>query len=150
MFHEGYYLDLSLPFGFVHGSKFFQRCSDSIRYIMSSFYGVKVVNYIDDVIPCGITSQAYLGHQKLLQLLDQLGLDINESKNIPPSTKMVCLGIEIDTINFTMSVPPAKLQQIIVECKKWHGKKYCTKNQLQSILGLLLYITKCVKHARFF
>ena len=79
LYHEGYYLDLSLPFGYIHGSKFFQHCSDSIGFIMRSF-GVKVVNYIDDVIACGNTQQAYAGHEKLLQVLSELGLDINEEK----------------------------------------------------------------------
>ena len=63
---------------------------------------------------------------------------------------MVCLGIEIDTVKSTLAVPLEKLQQIIEECHSWSTRKVCTKQQLQSILGLLLYITKCVKHARFF
>ena len=82
LYHESYYLDLSLPFGYVHGSKFFQRSSDAIRFIMRSF-GVKVVNYIDDVIACGNTHQAYSGHKKLLEVLAELGLDINEEKKCP-------------------------------------------------------------------
>ena len=35
-------------------------------------------------------------------------------------------------------------------CKNWETKTYCSKNQLQSLLGSLLYITKCVKPARIF
>ena len=83
LYHDGYYLDLSLPFGYVHGSKIFQRCSDRIRFIMRSF-GVKVVNYIDDVIACGNMQQTYSGHATLLQVLAELGLDINEEKNVAP------------------------------------------------------------------
>ena len=33
--HESYYLDGSLCFGFRHGSFFFQKSSDAIRYIIS-------------------------------------------------------------------------------------------------------------------
>ena len=35
-------------------------------------------------------------------------------------------------------------------CKKFVAKIKVTKNQLQSLLGSLLYVTKCVKPARFF
>ena len=35
-------------------------------------------------------------------------------------------------------------------CNSWSDNRIFTKNELQSLLGLLLYITKCVKPARFF
>ena len=35
-------------------------------------------------------------------------------------------------------------------CKNWKYKTICTKQELQSLLGTLLYITKCVKPARYF
>ena len=35
-------------------------------------------------------------------------------------------------------------------CKKWTSETHCSKKQLQSLLGSLLYISKCVKHTRFF
>ena len=49
-----------------------------------------------------------------------------------------------------MSIPPAKLNEIIDICSKWTSKKYCTKRQLQSLLDNLLYISKCVKASRFY
>ena len=35
-------------------------------------------------------------------------------------------------------------------CKNWANKTYCSKTDLQSLLGSLLYITKCVNPARVF
>ena len=35
-------------------------------------------------------------------------------------------------------------------CQSWKDKVTCTKQQLQSLLGSLLYITKCVRPARYF
>ena len=49
-----------------------------------------------------------------------------------------------------MSIPPEKLHQIKNLIKNWDFKTSCTKNQLQSLLGSLLYISKCVKFSRFF
>ena len=63
---------------------------------------------------------------------------------------MVCLGICIDTVNRTLSIPDTKLEEIVNICKSWVSKTYCSKRQLQSLLGTLLYISKYVKPARFF
>ena len=67
-----------------------------------------------------------------------------------PSTSLVCLGILINTETRTMSVPPVKLDSIIDMCSQWQNKKFCSKRQLQSLLGSLLYVSKCVKPARTF
>ena len=42
------------------------------------------------------------------------------------------------------------MQQIMVMCRDWHQKRHCTKRQLQSLLGSLLYVSKCVRSSRFF
>ena len=46
-----------------------------------------------------------------------------------------------------MSVPPDKLDSIMDMCCQWKTKKFCSKRQLQSLLGSLLYVSKCVKPA---
>ena len=71
-------------------------------------------------------------------------------KIVKPQTKVSCLGIEVDTVNFTVTVPPEKMKKVKELCYSWVGRKKCTKNELQSLLGALLYISKCVKHARSF
>ena len=86
----------------------------------------------------------------MLNLLQELGLDISRKKLIALATSVICLGILVDSVNKTISIPGLKLQEIINTCKNWASKTYCSKNELQSLLGLLLYITKCVKPARFF
>ena len=90
------------------------------------------------------------GFQKLRSLLTELGFDISEHKTVHPANKVICLGILVDTTNFTLSIPDEKLQEIKNLCKIWKNKKFCSKNQLQSLLGSLLYVSKCVKYSRFF
>ena len=147
---QHHYIDVSTPFGFRHGSLFFQRCSDAIRYIMTSHGHTGLFNYIDDLIYTGLPSEIMNSYQFLLDLLQDLGLDISQKKLVPPATSVTCLGILVDSINRTISIPQEKLQEIITTCKSWFDKTYCSKTDLQSLLGLLLYITKCVKPARFF
>ena len=107
-------------------------------------------NYIDDLLYFGLPSKIQSAYEFLLQLLQELGLNISAKKLHPPDTQVVCLGILFDTVNRTISILPEKLQEIIQTCKVWSNKRSCKKNQLQSLLGSLLYITKCVRHARYF
>ena len=148
--HKSYYLDGSLAFGFRHGSFFFQKCSDAIRYIMTKFGYPNLLNYIDDLIYIGLPSNITASYDFLLHLLQELGLDISENKLVAPSTSVVCLGILVDSVNQTISIPKEKLAEIVKLCNTWTDKTSCTKSHLQSLLGSLLYITKCVRPARFF
>ena len=63
---------------------------------------------------------------------------------------MVCLGILINRKTRTISIPEKKLQEIKQLCYSWKGKSTFNKTQLQSLIGSLLYVTKCVRLARFF
>ena len=149
--HGSYYIDGTLAFGFRHGSVFFQRCTDAIRYIMDQKFGYpNLYNYIDDLIYPALPHEIHGAYTTLKHLLSDLGLEVSQKKLIPPTSKAICLGIEIDVLNKTLAIPPQKFEEIINMCNMWAPKTRATKNQLQSLLGSLLYITKCVKPARYF
>ena len=101
-------------------------------------------NYIDDLIYCGLPANIYKPYHFLISLLQELGLAISKKNLCPPSTKVICLGILFDTETCTMSIPPEKMSDIRTMCNDWSDKRMVTKNELQSLLGFLLYITKCV------
>ena len=106
--------------------------------------GYSITNYIDDLIGNATVSQAEPAFQKLRKLVQELGLTISESK------KCVCLGIEVDTINSTLSITQQKLTEILSIYHQWRNKNHCTRRDLQSLLGSLLYIAKCVRFSRNF
>ena len=144
LFWDGYYVEKRLVFGFRNGSTFFSR----ISYILTS-EGHYCLFHIDDFLLFGNKEQCQKAFLRLSELLPELGLDISHHKTVTPSTKVTCLGIEVDTENFTLSVPDGKLVEINNLIHNWFFKKTCTKTQLQSLLGSLLYISKCVRHSRF-
>ena len=135
--------------GIVH-NHLSERCSDAIRYIMQCHGHNALLNCIDDLIYIGLPSKIHDSYAFLLSLLQDLGLEVSKNKLVPPSTEVVCLGILINTVHKTISIPPEKLQEIKNMCNTWKDKKSCTKTQLQSLLGSLLYISKCVRPARSF
>ena len=112
--------------------------------------GFCVIDSIDDYVGVGVLDIACVSFGSLFKHLNDLGLTISDSKLVPPSTEVVCLGVLINTENGTVSIPSDKLSQINDTVRHWMQKITCTKRQLQSLLGLLLYVHKCVKPARAF
>ena len=141
---RGTYVDTCLPFGMCHGSQIFQGLSDAVRFIMQK-EGHCLIDSIEDYIGVSILDIVFKSFQCLVKLVQKLGLTIIEKKLISPITKVVCLGVLIDTEKDSMAIPDDKLAQINEMATQWLDKRTCTKRQLQSILGLLLYIHKCVK-----
>ena len=144
-----YFLDFSLPFGFKHGSSIFQRLSDAIRFIMAQEKH-SIWNYIDDFLCVSTPSKIQASYVRLQELLAELGLTVSAKKLVPPGTQVVCLGILVDTANQSISIPSEKLESIKLTCSQWLTKATCSKRELQSLLGSLLYVAKCIKYARFF
>ena len=149
LFWGAYYIENKLVFGFRNGSALYQRLSDSIRFIMTS-EGHYCLDYIDDYLIFGSKSDCQSGFDRLGCLLEELGLEVSHHKTITPSTQVICLGILVDTTNFTLSIPDKKLSEIRSIIALWKDKTYCSKTQLQSLLGSLLYISKCVRYSRCF
>ena len=146
---NGHYVDTCVPFGTRHGSQIFQRLSDAVRYVMRR-KGFTIIDYIDDYVGVGVPSVAWASFHALLDLMTQLGLTVSVKKLVRPATQATCLGVLIDTEKGTISIPPEKLRDVTDAVRHWMTKDFATKRQLQSILGLLLYVHKCVKPARVF
>ena len=146
---DSHFFYTCVPFGYRHGSAIFQCLTDAIRYVMAS-KNYCITNYIDDLVGNATLGQVNSAFESLYDLLADLGFEVSDKKPVRPATTCVCLGIEIDTEKFTVLISAEKLQEIMNLCKAWDGKLTCTKQELQSNLGSLLYITKCVQLSRVF
>ena len=112
--------------------------------------GFQMIDFIDDYVGVGVPSVAWASYEALLALMAELGLTVSEKKLVPPATCVMCLGVMIDTVRGTIATPPEKLATILIEVHQWLHRDVVSKRQLQSILGILLYVHKCVRPARVF
>ena len=112
--------------------------------------GHYILDYIDDYLIFGNEADCKRAFDRLTSLLQELGLTISVHKNVLPSQQVICLGILVDTKNFTLSVPSDRLSDIVTLLDLWSAKTSCTKREFQSLFGSLLYISKCVRYVRFF
>ena len=143
------FIDLSVAFGIKTGSALCERVTDILRDIMTS-RGCAVHNYIDDVIGVDAKNDAQLSFATLKALFCYLGIPINPDKLEPPSQWLICMGIMVDVEKGQISIPEDKLLEIKNICNQWASKTFATRRQLQSLLGRLLYIHKCVVPAWLF
>ena len=111
---------------------------------------MRVYNHIDDVICVHQRHNAHQEFDALYSLFEFLGLPINPKKVVPPSTALTCMGINVDVVSGIISIPQDKCLQILDTCPLFIEKKHITRRQLQSLLGKLLYLHRCVPASRSF
>ena len=143
------YFDTALPMGLRSSAMACQRITSGVCYICTQS-GYDILNYLDDFMGVAPPSQAWTAYHFLGELLSQLGLRESTTKAVAPSTVVTCLGVQFDTVNMTMSVAPFRLAEIFTLLKRWRLRKSCTKSALQSLLGKLMFVAKCVRQSRVF
>ena len=73
--------------------------------------------YLDDFLVIGESREAcQAAFEALLSLLKNLGFRINWSKVVHPTQRLVFLGVLIDTVQCTLSLPEDKLEALKVFC----------------------------------
>ena len=113
--------------------------------------GIKCYMYLDDLVLIASDRQSALDQYRRAQdLLADLGLPEAVDKAQPPSHRVKWLGVYIDTASMTLSIPETKLQEVMAQVSEVYHKTYISKRTLQSLLGHLLFIAKCVRPARIF
>ena len=69
-----------------------------------------LVVYLDDFLVVGETEAACkAAYDDLCSLLHNLGSTLSSTKLVPPSQKLVFLGVEFDTVHMSLSLPEDKL-----------------------------------------
>ena len=73
--------------------------------------GHDVINHTDDVIGFGTIYTTNASFCTLQNLLEKVGFEIRIIKLVQPTTKVTCLGVKVNTKEFTVSVPDDKLKK---------------------------------------
>ena len=73
-----------------------------------------------------------------------------EELHSTPTRSLTCLGICIDIEKNTLSIDNGKIEAIYEHCVNTIHRKTISRRQLQSLLGKLLYLHKCVRPAHAF
>ena len=83
-------------------------------------------------------------------VLTHLGVPLAPSKIVGPTTRLVFLGIELDTVAMEARLPAEKLSRLRSSIFTWQGRKSCTKRELLSLIGELQHASSVVTPGRTF
>ena len=72
------------------------------------------------------------------------------NKRDGPTTCLIFLGIQIDTVAGELRLPEEKLQRLRTLLREWSTRKSCQRKQLESWIGLLTHACKVVRPGRSF
>ena len=144
-----YLVDERLPFGSKASPSIFHRITQAVKRIMQERFGTKLVVFLDDFLIISPSKEDCNIHMsRLISLLRSLGFSINWSKVCPPSTKMVFLGIEIDSCTMQLKLPADKVQEYCAYLVSFLQKTCASKRQLQSVAGKLNFAAQVVRGGR--
>ena len=146
---EEFYFDTVLAMGQRNAAMACSRTTNAVMH-MHRQAGHVGTSYLDDLIGVAKPEMGDVAYDSLGILLEELGLSENYTKACPPCTVQIVLGVEIDTVKGTISVPDDRLAEILELLGEWKGKVYFKKVELQSLIGKLQFITKCVRQSRIF
>ena len=149
--HNGqWFMDVCPPFGLRSSALFMQRTSEAISYIhgKAGFYSRP---YLDDFGGAEKTfREAQSALETLQRIMRELGIQEAVHKACGPSQQLIWLGLFYDTVAMTISIPPAKLQEIMALLREWEGKTRASRGELQSLLGTLQFVAGVSPPTRVF
>ena len=148
-FNGKYYFDCTLSMGSRSSARCCQRVTSAVIYIYTK-WGYFAINYLDDLGGADSEDRADMAFTMLRKLLKKFGLSEALNKCCSPTHIMVCLGIEVNSITLTMSIPGEKMQEILDILEEWGEKTTCSVKQLQSLAGLLNFAARCVHSGRVY
>ena len=143
--------DKKLCFGSRMAPGVFHHLTQAVRRMLKRKGLTATVVYLDDFFIKGNSFQECLDALNLvISLLRKLGFHINWKKVTDPCTKIVFLGVEIDSVNMCLRLPDAKLNQVRTELSLFETRKRASKKQLQSLAGKLNFCASVVFGGRVF
>ena len=123
-------VDLALPFGLRSAPYIFNAVADMVEWILRSNYSVsELVHYLDDFLTAGPPNSPQCARNLATaqHLCHRLGLPLHPDKCVGPSTCMVVLGIELDSVNQIARLPFEKLSALPELLTSWVPRRWCNR-----------------------
>lgn len=139
-----YYFDKCLSFGCAISCKLFEMFSTFLEWLVKDQSGFETVNhYLNDFIFKG---SANTDHCKTLMqtfedLCVEIGVPLKTDKTVAPTSSLVYLGLEIDTVKMQVLFPQDNLKSINFYNTGWSEKKM-KLSELQTLVGKLIFLAK--------
>ena len=143
------YFDKVLPMGMRSAPYIAQRITNAIAYIHRSLQYF-LLNYVDDFVGAETENNIWAAYRALTNLLDNLRVETSKEKIVPPTTRLEFLGITFDSRTMNMEISASKLEEIKQELSTWLLKVVASRREVESLVGKLQFMAKCIRAGRVF
>lgn len=146
-FEGSYYMDKCLPMGSSISCAFFECFSSAIRDVLLKNFAFHCVSHILDDFIFLAPATSVLCLQQLdcfLSLVEYARIPIKSSKTISPTCVAPIHGIEVNTVDFTASLPADKIDKLVQLLAAFKNKRSAHLNVWQSLIGSLSFATRVI------
>ena len=147
-----YFIDVTLPFGLRSSAKLFSEVAHALKLSMLYNGATDIEQYLDDYITFGPRASSVCSNNLTIMLdtCEYIGFKVNPQKVTNPSTVIEFLGLVIDSDKMEVRASHERVSEIMTELKTFHNRRTCTKRELLSIVGKLMFLSRAVKAGRSF
>ena len=140
-----FFVDKCLPFGASISCAHFQAFSDALSHIVKVKSGRDNINYLDDFFFAALRKLSCNDNiQKFIEICKLINFPVSAEKTEWGTTRIVFLGLLIDTINQLVCVPQEKIQKALqlIHNILSSKKNKTTLSKMQKLTGFLNFIGK--------
>ena len=148
-----YYVDTMLPMGLSLSCSLFEKFATFIHWLVQFVTDIHSIDhYLDDFIMAGAdgTENCQTLVLNFSNLCEEIGIPIAENKSVGPTTVLVFLGLEIDSLAMTIRIPLNRIEELRQLLEKMLSKRKVTLEQLQKLVGKLNFFCRAIRSSRAF
>ena len=146
-----WFCDKTLPFRSSISCALFQEFSDCVAHLVKYRTKKVTVNYLDDYLFCSIL-KSFCSQQVsiFLAVCQEINFPVSMEKTVWAASAMIFLGLLINTVTQTVSIPTEKIEKAKDLLLSILAKKKVTVHELQKITGTLNFLCRAVVPGRAF
>ena len=126
-----FYFHSVLPFGGRSCVMCCQCTTKAVVFILEQ-EDILVDVYIDDIFGAEEANKADYAFERIKEIFLQLGLLAAQDKDVAPAYVMLCLGILVNSLDMTLSVPEFRIAELHAELNRWSTLEKVAKREVQS------------------
>ena len=148
-----YFIEKNLPFGASISCALFQEFSDSLQHITEHLIGEKdrVTNYLDDFLFIALLEiRCNQIMETFVEMCKTINCPLSPEKSEAASLLMIFLGVLLNGFWHCLALPEEKRTKALNQLQKVVSKRKATIKEIQSLTGLLNFLTRAIVPGRVF
>ena len=139
-----------MPFGLSTAPRVCTQLLSVVNFALAEL-GITDIRYLDDFFLIAASYDEMARHLSLAQsAISQFGLVVNPAKTEGPAQSLSFLGIQLDSVNRTVSCTPERVEELATLLHSLLRQRVITRGHAASLIGKLSFAAQVLPGARPF